>query len=119
MESLVTESEALLDLMRGEYQGDPRRSELGDRSLDVGDPLGVQLAEGLVEQGQCRGLEEEPRERQPLAHARRVEADGAVVPRIEANPDHRVAGRGRRAAEEPGKDLEVLQPGEVLVDEVG
>src|SRR5215467_11876796 len=119
MQSVRAELKSLFDVMRGENERGPCGVQLPDARLELGDTGGVELDEGLVEQRHRGLLEEETGERESLPHPGRVGADRAVVLRREAHALQGAGGGGDGHAEQARENLEILEAGEVLVDEVG
>ena len=79
----------------------------------------VERGVGLVEDEQVGLVEERPAEREPLGHAARVRRDALVtrLPEPEALEEHPDALAPFGHAVEPAEEIEVLDRGELPVDE--
>ena len=89
------------------------------RASSSATPAGIQLDEGFVEEGHGGLLEEETRQGQPPPHPGGVGAHRPVVGRGQPEALQGSSRGGEGLAEEPGQEGHVLEPREVLVDEVG
>src|ERR1051325_9405226 len=67
-----------LRLVRGDQHGCAARLELLHDGVDEAEAVGVELAVRLVEEDHLGLLQQDAREREALAHARRKRADGVV-----------------------------------------
>src|SRR5258708_5712531 len=108
--------------MRRQKDGGALFLQLADDLFDEREAGRVELPERLVEQGDLRLLQQDPRERQALAHAGRVGPDVIIGTTGEADPLEHLSNEAYRTvyrsapSREPGQDLEVLARRERLIE---
>ena len=117
----LREAVGLVEVLRREQDGRALAAQLVDRAPELLPRARVQPGRGLVEQDHRRAADQARAEVEPAAHAAGVGRDapvGGVGERRSARAPRRRARAPRRADEpvQPPDHLEVLAPGQLLVD---
>jgi len=113
------EGEALLHEVGSQHEAGALGFKLANKVFHVSNAGRVQLTEGLVEEGEFGGFEEEASDGEAFAHTGGKLAYGVLFARGEADALQEGGEGGGWFAEEVGEEFEVLFRGELLIVVVG
>jgi len=111
VEALLCEGEALLHEVGSEDEGSPLGFKLADEVFHVRNTWGVQLAEGLIEEGEFRGFEEEAGDGEAFAHTGGELAYGALFAGGQSDAFQEGGEGGSGLREELSEEFKVLLSG--------